>query len=85
MSTDTETVTAATQPVMQPLDGETDEIEMSEEEARELERALEELNRAALEMVERLDRVHLIMRDIKNDLRAARGLPPAEETNRAAA
>ena len=55
-----------------------DHIELTEEEARELENVLENLNRAALEMVERLDRIHWLAQDIIRDLRAARGVGSKE-------
>lgn len=48
------------------------EAEWTEEQTHALEEALENLNQTAINIADRMDRMHGLMQDIIGDLRAAR-------------
>ncbi len=50
------------------------EVEWTDEQARELERFLDDLNLAASGLAVRMERMHGLMQDIIGDLRGARGV-----------
>lgn len=55
--------------VIAPVEPET---EWTEEQVRAVETALDDLNRAAVIIADRMERMHGLMQDIIGDLRAAR-------------